>query len=62
MSLIPRPRLVYLAGSGHTGSTLLALLMNAHPAVASVGEVAIKPKIRHKGNELRQKCSCGALI
>ena len=57
-----RPRLVYLAGSGHTGSTLLALLMNAHPAIASVGEIAVKPKIRHKGGALRQKCSCGALI
>ena len=57
-----RPRVVYLAGSGHTGSTLLALLMDAHPAVASVGEIAVKPKIRHKGTALQQKCSCGALV
>ncbi len=57
-----RPRVVYLAGSGHTGSTLLALLMSAHPGVATVGEIAVKPKFRHKGRTLRQKCSCGALV
>ena len=57
-----RRRVVYLAGSGHTGSTLLALLMNTHPAVASVGEVAVKPRIRHRNDAHRQKCSCGALV
>jgi hypothetical protein len=57
-----KPRGVYLAGSGPTGSTLLALLLNAHPAIASGGEIAVKPKIRHGGRALRQKCSCGALI
>jgi hypothetical protein len=41
---------------------LLALLMSAHPSVATVGEIAVKPKIRHKGRQLRQNCSCGALV
>lgn len=57
-----RLRVVYLAGSGHTGSTLLALLADAHPAIASVGEVAIKPKIRRRGDAETQKCSCGDVV
>jgi hypothetical protein len=55
-------RVVYLAGSGHTGSTLVALLLDAHPAIASVGEAAVKSKIRRRGAQLEQKCSCGALV
>lgn len=53
---------VYLAGSGHTGSTLLAMLADVHPSVASVGEIAIKPKIRQRGDEAVQNCSCGARV
>ena len=55
-------RVVYVAGSGHTGSTLLAMLLNAHPQLVSVGETSIKPKIRRRGDGATQKCSCGALI
>lgn len=55
-------RVVYLAGSGHTGSTLLALLADTNPAIGTVGEIAVKPRIRHRGDELGQKCSCGAAI
>lgn len=33
-------RIGYLAGSNHTGSTLLALLMDMHPQIASVGETS----------------------
>jgi hypothetical protein len=57
-----RPRVVYVAGSGHTGSTLLALLLDSHPDIACVGETAVKPKIRRKGGEARQLCSCGARV
>jgi hypothetical protein len=53
---------VYLAGSGHTGSTLLSMLADAHPSIASVGETAVKPKIRRRGDSVKQRCSCGALI
>jgi hypothetical protein len=59
MSTQPLP-LVYAVGSGHTGSTLLAMLMDAHPQVASVGEIAVKPKIRRRGDSADQRCSCGA--
>jgi hypothetical protein len=53
---------VYVAGSGHTGSTLLALLLNEHPQIVSVGETAVKPKIRRKGKSEDQTCSCGQSI
>ena len=55
-------RVVYVAGSGHTGSTLLAMLLDSHPAIVSVGEIAVKPKIRRRGDDGRQHCSCGATI
>jgi hypothetical protein len=55
-------RVVYVAGSGHTGSTLVAMLLNAHPQIVSVGETSIKPKIRRRGDGATQKCSCGVLI
>jgi hypothetical protein len=52
-------RVGYLAGSGHTGSTLVALLMDCHPEIASVGETAFKPSSRRQGH-YNIKCSCGA--
>ena len=55
-------RVVYLAGTGHSGSTLLAILLHAHPRVATVGETSVKPKIRHRGRGAVLKCSCGVLI
>jgi hypothetical protein len=59
---MPAPRLpvVYAVGSSHSGSTLLALLGSQHPRVASVGETAVKPRIRREGRAARQRCSCGA--
>jgi hypothetical protein len=59
---VDRARVVYVAGSGHTGSTLLALLLDSHPEIACVGETAVKPKIRRKGGQARQLCSCGAKV
>ena len=40
---------VYVAGSGHTGSTLLALLLDSHPEICCVGETSIKPPIVQSG-------------
>jgi hypothetical protein len=53
---------VYVAGSGHTGSTLVALLLDAHPRIVSVGEAAITPRIRSRGRAAHQPCSCGATL
>lgn len=57
-----RLRVVYVVGSSHSGSTLLAMLANQHPAVASVGETAIKRRIRTEGRTSAQLCSCGAAL
>jgi Sulfotransferase family len=59
MTAANRLSVVYLAGSGHTGSTLLALFLDAHPAIASVGETAFKRKLQGTtGSKLT--CTCGA--
>jgi hypothetical protein len=55
---VERLRVGYLAGSGHTGSTLIALLLDSHPQILSVGETAFKPSNRRRRN-YRLPCSCG---
>jgi hypothetical protein len=52
------PRVVYVAGTGYSGSTLLAFLLNAHPELASVGE----PTGPYAGwdDQARYRCSCGS--
>jgi hypothetical protein len=61
MSIPPgeRLRVVYLAGSGHTGSTLLALFLDAHPRIVSVGETAFK-RSRQRKERTDLTCTCGA--
>lgn len=54
MSGAQPPTVVYVAGVGHSGSTLLDLLLSSHPAVASVGEAA---DLRRKPEA---RCACGA--
>jgi hypothetical protein len=49
----------YVVGSSHSGSTLLALLLDQHPQVACVGETAVKRRIRREGRAASQLCSCG---
>ena len=51
-------RVGYLTGSGHTGSTLLALFMDAHPQIVSVGETAVKPGLGTDSKPMHL-CSCG---
>jgi hypothetical protein len=46
-------RVIYIAGTSHSGSTLLGLMLNAHPAVFATSEVL-------KLNGWRGKCTCGA--
>ncbi len=63
---VPRPSkrlpVVFVAGSGHSGSTLLALLLDAHPEIACVGEASVKPRIRRRGDSAQAVCSCGTRI
>jgi hypothetical protein len=56
-----RLRVGYLTGSGHTGSTLLALFMDTHPQIVSVGETAIKAG-RRSAARPKRLCSCGVPI
>ena len=49
-----RARLVYILAASHSGSTLLAMLLNAHPEIATVGEL----KASALGDPDHYLCSC----
>jgi hypothetical protein len=51
------PRILYIAGYGRSGSTVLGTLLGAHPQVTHVGEAAFLPDDRRSPNRV---CSCGA--
>ena len=59
MSGSHRLRVVYLAGSGHTGSTLMALFLDSHPRIVSVGETSFKRKLQRQ-QRTNVTCTCGA--
>ena len=58
-ALTPRLQVTYVVGSSHSGSTLIAFLADQHPQIASVGETAVKRRIRREGRASAQRCSCG---
>ena len=49
---------VYILGASHSGTTLLAMLLNAHPDITTIGESS-PGRI---GDSDTYLCSCGALI
>lgn len=49
-----RPTIVYIAGYGRSGSTLLERVLNEHPAVVAAGEVMNLPWFLGRG----QHCGC----
>jgi hypothetical protein len=55
-------KVIYIVGASHSGSTLLDMMLNAHPQIISVGEVLklnrIKPS--RTGKRKLTRCSCGA--
>jgi hypothetical protein len=53
-------RVLYVVGTGFTGSTLLSFLLNGHPEIASVGE-ATGP-IDEWGDQRTYPCSCGKTL
>jgi len=56
-------RVIYIAGASHTGSTLLAMMLNAHPEIIAVGELfKLNMKLTAKNAEsgAQAPCSCGA--
>lgn len=48
--------LIYILGNSHSGSTLLAFLLSAHPDIINLGE------IKSKTWEKERSCSCGQSI
>jgi hypothetical protein len=56
----PKPSIdyVYILGASHSGSTLLAMLLNAHPDIATIGETSPGTM----GDSDTYRCSCGELI
>ncbi len=56
-------RVIYIAGAAHSGSTLLDLMLNAHPDIVSVGEVLkLNRQLAYRDPERKTyaPCSCGA--
>lgn len=54
-----RLRYVCMPGQSYTGSTLLAFLLNAHPACASVGAAS---GLVPRADAATYRCSCGELL
>lgn len=50
--------LVYILAASHSGSTLTAMLLNAHPDICTAGEL----KATSLGDPASYRCSCRALI
>jgi hypothetical protein len=56
-------RVIYIAGTSHSGSTLLDLMLNAHPAIIAAGEVLKLNRQLSERPERKQSlapCPCGA--
>jgi Sulfotransferase family len=56
-------RVIYIAGTSHSGSTLLDLMLNAHPAIFSAGEVLKLNRqlgVKNAQKQTYAPCSCGA--
>jgi hypothetical protein len=55
---IKKQKLIYLAAASHSGSTMTAMLLGAHPDLCSVGEL----KAVHLGDKDSYLCSCKTLV
>jgi hypothetical protein len=56
-SRFPR-RFVFIVGSGHSGSTVLAMILGAHPEILALREIAFFDR----WIELNQLCNCGVPV
>ena len=57
---MPMIRMGYILAASHSGSTLVAMLLGAHPQVCTVGELKLTPDAF--GDLERYRCSCGCLL
>src|SRR5262245_43457673 len=54
-------KIIFIASLSHSGSTLLDLMLNAHPQVASAGELKqLSRCARFERRGRRHRCTCGA--
>ena len=54
-------KVIFIASLSHSGSTLLDLMLNAHPEVASVGELKQLGRFARREKAHRKlQCTCGA--
>jgi len=55
-------RVIYIASAAHSGSTILDMMLNAHPKIISVGEVLKLNNVKYwkSGDVKVTRCSCGA--
>jgi hypothetical protein len=54
-------RVIYIAGMSHSGSTLLSLMLNAHPEIISVGElIDLSRRLQPRKDGSYAPCPCGA--
>ena len=53
-----RMRVIYIAGMSHSGSTVLNLMLNAHPEICAVGELIDLNRVTKR--ETLPPCRCGA--
>lgn len=51
-------RVVYIAGAGHSGSTLLDVVLGSHPDIVAVGELSY---LFHDWPRSTRRCACGRL-
>ncbi len=58
---VPTKQLIYIAGSGHSGSTLLDMLLGRHSQISSLGEAHFLSMNAGKSTRPRL-CSCGKAI
>ena len=56
-----KPQVIYIAGAGHSGSTVLDISLGNHPEIASVGELH---KLHRSGwrRAENRRCSCGRAV
>lgn len=54
-------RVIYIAGTSHSGSSLLGLMLNAHPEMVSAGELKdLGQQLQVRENGRFAPCACGA--
>lgn len=57
-----RTPLLYIVGSGRSGSTVLSRLLGAHPDIVSVGELLNYRQFFESAEERERHCSCGSAL